>query len=173
MEAGTLPKKRLGTHRQTFKGPTLSWTTLSKHIHKLKSRRIEQAISWKLIDRGKTYSPVTGVCQLCTKEAYYYIIYYPELATLNARSEIFSSCRHKEPKILIPPKEIPQGFSEYEIMIWVSLWLVSCYLQPEDCRLHVCMKQLVADNKWLNYDMTLSLLNKQMNRWINLGICKR
>ena len=101
-------KKRLGTHRQSFKNPNVSQTSLSNYIHELKNRRIEPIISWKLIDRGKTYSPVSGVCQLCTKEAYY-IIFYPELASLNARSEIFSACRHKKPKLLIPKKRKSPG----------------------------------------------------------------
>ena len=97
-------KQRLGVHKQTFKDPTASQTSLSKHVREIKSRGIEPQISWKLIDKGKTYSPVSGVCQLCTREAYY-ITFYPDLALLNAKSEIFSACRHKKQKLLIPKEK--------------------------------------------------------------------
>ena len=96
-------KKRLGVHRDAFKNPDkLSiQTSLSKHIHKIKSKNIEPSIAWKLIDRGKTFSPVTNVCQLCTREAYH-IISKPESANLNFKSEIFSACRHLKSKLLFP-----------------------------------------------------------------------
>ena len=87
-------KPRLGQHKQTFKDPEKSQTSLSHHIHELKSKAIDHEISWKLIDRGKTYSPVTNTCQLCIKEAYH-IIFNPQLADLNSKSDFFTSCRHK------------------------------------------------------------------------------
>ena len=92
-------KARLGVHTQTFKDPEASQTSLSKFVRKLKSQNIEPEITWKIIDRGKKFSPVHGVCQLCTREAYY-IIFHPELAELNSKSEIFSACRHKKSSLL-------------------------------------------------------------------------
>ena len=44
---------------------------------------------------AKPFSPVTNVCNLCTKEKYS-IIFKPELATLNSRNEINTNCRHKK-----------------------------------------------------------------------------
>ena len=96
-------KQRLGVHKQSFKDPNKSNTSLSNYIHELKSKAIEPKISWKLIDRGRAYSPVHGVCQLCTREAYY-ITYKPNLAELNSKSEIFAACRHKKSKLLFPPE---------------------------------------------------------------------
>ena len=69
-------KKRLGVHRQSFNDPSVNQTSLSKYIHELKSKNIEPTITWKLMDRGKTFSPVHGVCQLCTREAYH-IVFSP------------------------------------------------------------------------------------------------
>ena len=103
-------KARLGVHRDSFKNPhkTNIQTSLSKHIHQLKAKNIiEPVVSWKLIDRGRTYSPITNVCQLCTREAYY-IIFHPDSASLNSRSELFSACRHKKSKLLFPPEKIPK-----------------------------------------------------------------
>jgi hypothetical protein len=95
-------KARLGNHKQSFVNPDSNQTSLSKYILELKSNGIEPTVNWKLVDRGKKYSPVTGVCQLCTKEAYY-IIFKPEMAELNSRSEIFSACRHKKSALLFKP----------------------------------------------------------------------
>ena len=92
-------KARLGNHKQSFLNPDVNQTSLSKHVLEVKSRGLEPTVSWKLIDRGKVFSPVTGNCQLCTKEAYY-IIFKPEMAELNSRSEIFSTCRHKKSALL-------------------------------------------------------------------------
>ena len=99
-------KARLGTHTQTFNNPNVSQTSISRYVHKLKNKNIEPTISWKLIDRGKKYSPVSETCQLCTREAYH-IIFHPDLAKLNSKSEIFSSCQHKKSLLLFPPP--PRG----------------------------------------------------------------
>ena len=95
-------KARLGNHKQSFINPESNQTSLSKYILELKEKQIQPTVSWKLVDRGEVFSPVTGVCQLCTKEAFY-IIFKPEMAELNARSELFSSCRHRKSALLFKP----------------------------------------------------------------------
>jgi len=60
----------------------------------LKDRDRAFNIEWKLIDRGTPYNPVTRKCRLCLKEKFT-IIYKRENATINKRSELFSSCRHR------------------------------------------------------------------------------
>ena len=95
-------KARLANHKQSFQNPDVNQTSLSKYVLELKSNGIEPTITWKLVDKGKTYSPVTGVCQLCIKEAFY-IIYNSDMAELNSRSEIFSACRHKKATLLFKP----------------------------------------------------------------------
>ena len=55
-------KARFGVHKKGFIDPTYCQTTLSNHI--------EPKVTWKIIDKGKSYSPVSNVCQLCKKEAY-------------------------------------------------------------------------------------------------------
>ena len=93
-------KQRLGVHRQNFKDLTTSQTSLSKHIWDLKSKNIEPTITWKIIDRGRPFSPTHGVCQLCNKEKFY-ILFKPEMAELNSKSETFSACRHVKSALLI------------------------------------------------------------------------
>ena len=96
-------KARLGVHSQSFKDPSNGQTTLSNYIHDLKSKGIEPVVTWRILDRAKSYSPVTDVCHLCNKEAYY-IIFEPHLAQLNSRTELFSTCMHKKSNLLFKPK---------------------------------------------------------------------
>ena len=60
-------------------------------------------ITWSIIDRGKAYSPVTNTCRLCLLEKLH-ILYHPDTATLNNRSEIFTKCPHKEKWLLANAK---------------------------------------------------------------------
>ena len=50
---------------------------LSTHIWELKDQGLDYNISWKILDRGKTYNPVTKKCLLCLKEKFY-IMYSKE-----------------------------------------------------------------------------------------------
>ena len=88
-------KERWDGHKSSFRhrNPKKS-TTLSQHIWRLEDDQIDHTIEWKFVDRGHPFSPVSGICQLCTKEKYW-IIYKSNLATLNSRNEITSNCRHK------------------------------------------------------------------------------
>ena len=92
-------KSRLAVHKQSFKDEKINQTSLSKYILKLKNDKVEYNLKWKIIDRGKTYSTTNNTCQLCVKEAYY-IIFNPELADLNSKSELFASCRHKKSELI-------------------------------------------------------------------------
>ena len=95
-------KARLAVHKQTFKYEEgTSQTSLSKFIWKLQRRNIKYEVTWKILDRGATFSPISGNCGLCIKEKFY-IMFRPESAELNSRSEAFSACWHKSSKLLIP-----------------------------------------------------------------------
>ena len=97
-------KARLGVHKQTFGDKKVTQTSLSDHVWELKSKGFDpvaaEAISWKMIDRGRPFSPVSGVCQLCLKEKFY-ILHHPDWADLNKRSELFSACVHKKSFLMI------------------------------------------------------------------------
>ena len=93
-------KKRFGNHNKSFKNEKYAHeTTLSSYIWKLKEKNVDFTIKWKLMARAKPFSPITNLCNLCTKEKYL-IIFHPELATLNSRNEINSHCRHKTSMLL-------------------------------------------------------------------------
>ena len=88
-------KQRLSTHKHSFKYPDKDQTALSKYIWEHQSEENQPIVTWKIVDRGKNFSPVKGNCQLCAKEAFH-ILFKPETAQLNIRSEIFSACPHKK-----------------------------------------------------------------------------
>ena len=93
-------KLRWSNHKQNFKNESQrNCTELSKHIWKLKDQNIQYSITFKPLDRAPSYNPVTNTCRLCLKEKYY-IMFNKDGASLNKRSEFFSSCRHKSKHLL-------------------------------------------------------------------------
>ena len=89
-------KKRWYSHKASFENPDLrTETRLATYIWKLKDDGIPYTLKWNIIDRGKAFNPVTNTCRLCLLEKFH-ILYHPETATLNHRSELFSKCLHKQ-----------------------------------------------------------------------------
>ena len=77
-----------------------SGTRLSRYCGNLEARNIPYSIKWDIICETKVaFNPLNGYCKLCTMEKYY-IMFKPEDATLNLRSEFFNHCRHKERHLL-------------------------------------------------------------------------
>ena len=74
-------------------------TCLSKYVWGLKDEGIDYDITWKIIARGRGFNPTTRSCQACLKEKFY-IMFRPEGATLNARSEFYGTCRHRKKLLL-------------------------------------------------------------------------
>ena len=90
---------KLSSEKEDHENPT----TLSSHIWDLKNKNENYNIRWSVIDRAKDFNPATKKCRLCLKEKFY-IIFQPDGATLNQRSELFSSCRHRLSKTLAKTK---------------------------------------------------------------------
>ena len=93
-------KDRYYGHRSSFNVRNSdNSTTLSTHVWNLKDKNENYEIKWSIIDRAKSFNPTTRRCGLCTKEKFY-IIFQPEGATLNKRSELYSTCRHRLRELL-------------------------------------------------------------------------
>ena len=92
-------KSRLSTHKSSFNNIELNQTGLSKHIHELKNKNIHFELKWEIVDQAKPFSPVSGICSLCTREKFF-ITFRPEWSTLNKKSEIYASCRHRRRMLL-------------------------------------------------------------------------
>ena len=93
-------KERFRNHNFSFNHQEHETKTeLSKYVWKLKRKKVEFDVKFKLLDRASTYSPTSGVCNLCTCEKFY-INFHPEIATLNQKDELNSFCRHKSKLLL-------------------------------------------------------------------------
>ena len=96
-------KTRYYNYKSDFSIPSRRHnTTLSAHVWSLKDEKKQSEIDWKIIGKAPPFSPVTGICQLCTSEKIE-ILFNPEICTLNLRNELFSHCRHKEQFLLVRP----------------------------------------------------------------------
>ena len=88
-------KKRWKEHQDDFENQKKRTnTSLSSHIWELKDRGLDFSISWKILERAPTYNPVTKKCALCLKEKFH-IMYNRENSSLNKRSEVYNTCRHR------------------------------------------------------------------------------
>ena len=74
-------------------------TELNKYVWGLKDKKVDYHIKWRIVRHAKSYSNVTKKCNLCLWEKYY-IICRPDLATLNNRNELVTSCRHAKKFLL-------------------------------------------------------------------------
>ena len=93
-------KDRWRNHKSSFKTRNpKNATCLSKYIWNLQDQKIEHTVSWKIVSKAKPFNHVTGVCHLCIREKYF-IIFKPEMATINDRNELAGPCLHKHPKLL-------------------------------------------------------------------------
>ena len=87
-------KTRFANHKSSFRDPNKRLSTeLRKHIWHLKDSKLEFKITWKILKQAVPFNPASNRCNLCLWEKYF-IICRPDLATLNKRNELVTSCRH-------------------------------------------------------------------------------
>ena len=91
-------KARWRNHQMSFKHENRrNDTELSKYLWKLKEKKVEFTISWKIPPKVRAFTNLTKRCNLCITEKLF-IICYPQTATLqtlNKRNQLVSSCRHR------------------------------------------------------------------------------
>ena len=102
-------KIRMYRHHTTFNnqptGLRLPWLITSGTSNALTrgqdecEHSIDYEVTWKILARGPGYNPITGMCQLCLKESFL-LLFHPETASLNKKTEIYQSCKHKKFKFL-------------------------------------------------------------------------
>ena len=96
----TSVKTRYSAHKASFNNRDKSnQTKLSKHIWKLKDDGTAYNITWTIKRRVQPYSPRSKTCSLCLWEKYF-IITVDRRNTLNSRSELVPTCRHKKKHLL-------------------------------------------------------------------------
>ena len=93
-------KTRFTAHKSSFMNRDKeSSTELSKYIWKLKDKHTPYQITWRILQQAQPYSPTTKRCNLCLWEKYH-IIRANKENTLNSRSELISTCRHRRKFLL-------------------------------------------------------------------------
>ena len=93
-------KTRYRNHKTSFNNASKrNSTELSKHIWSLKDHNTNFTIKWSILNKGTAYSNSSKRCNLCVSEKFF-IIFKPELSTLNKRNEIVSTCRHSRKFVL-------------------------------------------------------------------------
>ena len=93
-------KSRFSNHKASFLDrKKKNSTELSNYIWKLKDNRTPYEISWHILKHARPYSPRTNRCNLCLWEKYY-IITSNKDKILNSRSELISTCRHRNKFLL-------------------------------------------------------------------------
>ena len=88
-------KTRYTSHKASFTHRAKSnQTELSKYIWKLKDDGSPYTLTWRIKKQAQPYSPQSKRCNLCLWEKYF-IITADKNTSLNSRTELISTCRHK------------------------------------------------------------------------------
>ena len=94
-------KTRIGNHKSDFKYPAKRrHTRLAGYVWTFKDEGLEPKVEWQFLARASVYKPSTKTCRLCISEKYFIMHSKNNLASLNKRTEFFSSCLHKEKLLL-------------------------------------------------------------------------
>ena len=93
-------KTRLRNHTRDFNNEAYDKTTeLSKEVWKVKNRGFDPVIKWRIVKQLQSYNPETKKCQLCIGEKME-ILERDPANLLNKRSELVSTCRHRNKFLL-------------------------------------------------------------------------
>ena len=88
-------KERFNGHKTTLNNSDKrNKTTLSQHIWELKDSGKNFNLTWSIVQNAPIFNHTTKKCRLCNIEKLL-IMFQPDGATLNDRSELYSTCRHR------------------------------------------------------------------------------
>ena len=94
-------KLRYANHNKAFNNEKYKKDSeLSKEVWRLKEKRVDFTIKWRVIRQFPAYNQGSKRCSLCQNEKLA-ILEHREKNILNKRSEIISKCRHKNKFLLI------------------------------------------------------------------------
>jgi hypothetical protein len=93
-------KDRWTKHKSSFRTRNpKNASGLSRYIWNLMDEKIDYEIEWKIVSKAKPFDPGSGVCRLCVREKFF-ILFKPEMSTINSRNEIAGPCLHKASRLL-------------------------------------------------------------------------
>ena len=90
-------KQRLYAHRSDMKKiENRNKTALAQHVWDMKQRGIKENIRWKILKKCKKYKCGSKMCDVCLSEKAEIIRKKKSgMSSLNIRSELMASCRHR------------------------------------------------------------------------------
>ena len=91
---GNTFKGRFNGHKHTFNNRDANSTTLSTHVWALKDAGKEHDISWNIRAKTGVYTAGAKFCDVCLTEKTYIMLAEPK-ESLNIRTEILNTCRHR------------------------------------------------------------------------------
>ena len=93
-------KDRWTKHKSSFRTRNpKNASGLSRYIWNLMDEKIDYEIEWKIVSKAKPFDPGSGVCRLCVREKFF-ILFKPEMSTINSRNEIAGPCLHKASRLI-------------------------------------------------------------------------
>ena len=87
-------KDRFNGHKHSFKNRDANSTTLSTYVHALEDDKKEYDITWSIRAKTSVYTAGAKFCDVCLTEKTHIMLAEPK-ESLNVRSEILNTCRHK------------------------------------------------------------------------------
>ena len=95
-------KARYANHKKSFNNEKYKKDSelLSKEVWRLKEKKVDFTIKWKVVKQFPAYNPSSKRCSLCQNEKLA-ILEHKEKNILNKRSEIISKCRHRNKFLMI------------------------------------------------------------------------
>ena len=87
-------KERYYGHKRSLDNREANSTALSSHVWALKDAEKEYEISWSIRAKTGVYTAGAKFCDVCLTEKTHILLAEPK-DSLNVRSEILNTCRHK------------------------------------------------------------------------------
>ena len=134
-------QKMFYADNHSLKNPDVNQTSLSNHIRKLKEVGIKHTIQWEQIDQARSFSPVTGICGLCTKEKFH-ITFKPRVGPLNKKVRCSVIVDTREESYFVATQTKTQTRAEAISYHHLNFVHLTHYLVSDDCTCYhyMCMK---------------------------------
>ena len=99
-------RARYNNHTAAFRNENSGQkTTLSTYFWKMKNEGRNPSVTFKILKFAPSFTPEAGRCALCTAEKLI-ILKSEKNKTINSRTEILSTCRHRRRHILAHQKRL-------------------------------------------------------------------
>ena len=109
-------KTRYRNHLTSFNNASKKNSTeLSKHIWSLKENNTNYNIKWTILSKAKAYSNIGKKCNLCITEKFY-ILFKPELSSLNSRRKLLAPAGILENTLWATPELLPVLVGTFVLM---------------------------------------------------------